>query len=53
MNVFHLGHFCHFFYVLKLRIFHMVAKKYSGVKMVARRLIDMYAPKFGDEDKGG
>ena len=50
--MFHLDHFCHFFYVHKLKICHMVAKKYSGVNMEVSRFIDMNAPKVGDEDKG-
>ena len=53
MNVFHLDHFCHLFDVTKLIICHTVAKRYSGVNIGARKLIDMDAPNFGDEDKGG
>ena len=53
MNVFHLDHFCHLFDVTKLIICHMAEKKYSGVNMGLRRLIDMDAPKIGDKDKGG
>ena len=53
MNVFYLDHFCHLFDVTKLIICHMEENKYSGVDMGSRRLIDMDAPKVGDEDKGG